>query len=111
MSQTLESGRVAGRMVRDYALMCAIEAIKLTRVVETFLTNELPASQSLAENIRDFYAASTSELDGYAASFAHARTRRPGMSLKRVGVKSTPGMPATPLDPAKSRRRRSASTR
>ena len=111
ISQTLASGRVGGRMVRDYALMCAVEAIRLTRLVETFLTSEPQASPSLAENIRDFYAASSSELDGYASSFAHVRTRRPGRSPKEGRVRSTPSMLARPLDPAKSRRRSSASTR
>jgi hypothetical protein len=111
MSQTLASGRVIGRTVGEYALMCAIEAIRLTRLIETFLTNEVQASPSLAENIRDFYAASSSELDGYASSFAHMRTRRPGMSPKKGRAKSTTGKLATPQDPAKSRQRRSASTR
>jgi hypothetical protein len=111
MSQTLASGRVIGRTVREYALMCAIEAIRLTRLIETFLTNEVQASPNLAENIRDFYAASSSELDGYASSFAHMRNRQPGMSPKKVRVKSTPAMPVTSLDPTKSRQRRGASTR
>jgi hypothetical protein len=44
MSQTLASGRVGGRMVRDYVLMCASEASKLTRLVETFVRNELQAT-------------------------------------------------------------------
>jgi hypothetical protein len=40
LNQTLASGRVGGAMIRDYRLMCAIEALRLTRLVETFLTNE-----------------------------------------------------------------------
>jgi hypothetical protein len=44
MSQTLASGRVGGRMVREYAVMCASEASKLTRLVEAFVRNELQAT-------------------------------------------------------------------
>ncbi|HEX7797761.1 MAG TPA: hypothetical protein VF456_25545 [Vicinamibacterales bacterium] len=44
ISQTLASGRVGGRTVRDYAVMCASEASKLTRLVETFVRNELQAT-------------------------------------------------------------------
>jgi hypothetical protein len=46
LNQTLASGRVGGAMIRDYRLMCAIEALRLTRLVETFLTNELQRSPS-----------------------------------------------------------------
>jgi hypothetical protein len=75
LSQTLASGRVARRMVRDYALMCAIEASRLTRLVETFVMKELKARS------------------------------------RNGAVKSTPGVPATPVNPTTSRRRRRASSR
>jgi hypothetical protein len=89
MRQTLVSGRVAGRMVRDYRLMCVIEAIRLIRLVETFLTNERQASPSLAENIHDFYAASSSELEGYASSIA-VRPGRPKVSPKNASIPASP---------------------
>lgn len=80
ISQTLASGRVGGRMAREYAVMCASEATKLTRLVETFVRNELQAT---------------------------VRTRQPG---RRKGGVTTTQQIATVLDPAKRRQRRGAST-
>ena len=110
MSQMLAAGRVDGRMVRHYALMCAIEAIRATRLVEMYLVNDLQENSNSDENIGTFYTASPDELDGYASWLGHMGTGGPAKSSKNKRVKSTPDR-LTTLDLAKSRPRRSASTR
>jgi hypothetical protein len=88
LTQTLVSGRVTGRMARDYALMCATEASRLILVVETFVMNDLQTNRKPTKNPSNFYATSARELDGQRTAFPRVRTSRDGMSPRNGAVKS-----------------------
>ena len=109
LSQTLASGRVGGRMIREYVLMCALEASKVTRLLEMFVTKELQVRPNPPGTIGNLNAPSANELDGYASSFAQVRPGRPGP--KKKSLKSTAGLRVTPIDAVSCRQQRSVPIR
>ena len=89
IGQTLVSERIAGSLVRDYALMCAAEANRLLRLVEHVLDEETSASQGAPEYGGEFNDAGSKRKSAEPRLVIPSAGRAVEMSRVKSGARRT----------------------